>query len=1210
MPRKKPKKDAAPPEDWSPTQAVTSGDGREPILNRPYEEPTRHWRYDTREGVARPVVTTPRRRASYYFKSKKVGTRQQSLIAEENQDLLDLVNRLRKDVGRWRGAGYRGATKVTKTLFADWFREDKVPRRPFWCQREAVETLVYLLEFGVPERLHSTGYRKFEVGPEDLGKLFAGLDPNWGGSEGWFPRLVDQPADDELLGLTRLGCKMATGSGKTLVMAMVITWAFCNSGATPTDTRFPRAVLCVAPNLTVRERLRVLIPGAEGNYFDDFDLIPPRYRQHLLSGRVLITNWHTFQLKGPHREGDSSYRVVDKGEETSDVFTLDRLRELADRLPILVLNDEGHHCWRPNPKGKPNLTGLSREAKKALQDDADGARVWLAGLDRINNSGLRGEGIPCILAAIDLSATPFYLSNSGFPEGSPFPWLVSDFGLVDAIECGIVKVPRLPVMDDTGKKDDAGRPDPKYFRLWEHVKKRLKPSDLHRKRPKASSVYREAEGALLTLYSQWKVQFEADKENAQGQPFTPPVLIVVCDNTDIAAHVFNVISGERLVEEMNDDGKKIKKTVYQGSPNFPLLENSRQFPKRSVRIDSKLLDKVEADIGQSRDEAAEALRRLIDTVGERGKTGWQVRCVVSVSMLTEGWDANNVTHILGLRAFGSQLLCEQVVGRGLRRRSYLVDDEGYFEPEFVDVYGIPFSLIPYRGKSKTSETPDPPTNHVYAMEERAHHRIEIPIVEGYTYDIRDSGIHCNVDELAEMVVEREPTEVYLTMPRGYEDEGAVVASDDFIKQDRTAFLEQVRMQQIRFRVAQLVMEDLIAGACGKNAEKFKDVVLARRDVFPALLQIVTEYINKKIVFKDGVDPRELALEQYVKLLCERILDGILPSAASDEAPLLPRINRFDPVTSTDAVDELTRRPIKPLTKSHLNAAPVLSQGKKGQIGEARAIEIMEDMDEVESYTPNLRHLGFQILYTYMGNEHHYEPDFVVRVSGGAFVVLEIKGLKGEIHDQDRVHAKEQAATTWCKAVSNLGRYGDWVYEIARTEAELHEMLAQHAIGVVIPFRYVKPTPATAFTECLPLVGLQAVATDFAEEQQPLEYTPQDAQTWVTWDNHLEFKQGMFIAKVRGKSMEPLVADGAFAIFRPIGSRDPRDRDVLIWHGGGHDPEHGGHFTFKTYTVKGNGTAQPSVVLKPRNRDFEPIPVEGEEVAKIRVIAEFVGVVPT
>lgn len=379
-------------------------------------------------------------------------------------------------------------------------------------------------------------------------------------------------------------------------------------------------------------------------------------------------------------------------------------------MPILVLNDEGHHCWRPSAEKaakkalQATARGLLKDERDALKKEAEEARVWLAGFDRINNAGLAGDRESSILACVDLSAIPFCLGASGHPEGSPFPWLVSDFGLVDAIESGIVKVPRLPVSDDTTAKDAAGRPDPKYYRLWAHVTDSLKKSDKVGKRPKPEAIYREAEGALLTLAAQWRKKFEQDRKQSLDPVTIPPVLIVVCDNTQIAEVFFRKISGEREVEVPSESGKKkVKKTLYGSNEiGFPELANS-EHARHTVRIDSKLLDKIEAEEGQSKDQAAQALREIIDTAGKRGGPGEQVRCVVSVSMLTEGWDASNVTHVLGVRAFGSQLLCEQVVGRGLRRVSYVPDPQtGLLPAEYVDVYSIPFSLIPFKGNPRPS----------------------------------------------------------------------------------------------------------------------------------------------------------------------------------------------------------------------------------------------------------------------------------------------------------------------------------------------------------------------------------------------------------------------------------------------------------------------------------------------------------------------------
>ena len=345
------------------------------------------------------------------------------LYAEEERDDLPLVNRLRADVKRWRESGYRGASPVTKELLAWWARPDAL-RPLFYCQREAAETVIYLLELALPGRLLATGFRTFEVGAEDLDRLLRGERPKFDElrpDADFFPRLVDPPVDSSLIPLRRLGCKMATGSGKTALMSMIISWAFCNRGRNPGSTWFPSAVLICAPNLTVRKRLQVLYPADPKNYYDEFELVPGKYRELLAAGKVMITNWHTLALKSEHSEGGVSYKVVDKGKETDDAFTMDRLGDLAQRLPILVLNDEGHHCWRPAPgdAGSEKTKGLSAEEKKALEEDAEEARIWLAGLDRINNSGLVGKSTPGVLAAVDMSAVR--PGEQRLPGGEPIP---------------------------------------------------------------------------------------------------------------------------------------------------------------------------------------------------------------------------------------------------------------------------------------------------------------------------------------------------------------------------------------------------------------------------------------------------------------------------------------------------------------------------------------------------------------------------------------------------------------------------------------------------------------------------------------------------------------------------------------------------------------------------------------------------------------------
>ncbi|HEX9868092.1 MAG TPA: DEAD/DEAH box helicase family protein [Candidatus Tectomicrobia bacterium] len=624
-----------PNQPYLPIQPVNK-----PILCSPYEEPTEHWVYDRATGE--PSRMSPRRPASYWYKTQRTGSAQAELFAEEERDDLPLVNALREDVKRWRQANYESATPVTKQLLAYWTRPDR-GRRLFFCQREAVETIIYLTEIWASGR-KTRWNPKLDV--DDYRRLLKGEKPSFvthtRGNR--FPTLVDTPHEPGLPPLTRYGCKMATGSGKTVVMAMLIAWAFCNRGRVPGDERFPSAALVVCPNLTIKERLQVLRPdNQEGTYYDEFDLVPSQLRPLLNAGTVLVTNWHRFAPESPHSEGGRSYVVVNKGEESPEAFARRVLDDLYDRAPIMVLNDEAHHAYRPAPVEE---TAQLSAAEKAEREEAT---VWIAGIDRINQA--------CgIKYCIDLSATPFYLQGSGYLEGSPFPWLVSDFGLVDAIESGIVKIPRLPVSDTTG------RPEPKYFALWKHITERLQPGErLPGGKPKPDVLWREAEDALITLASQWQERYTYIQQATPGQERTPPVMIIVCDNTDIAEVFYRNISGEETVEGIADDEddaddgvaprrrKKAKvKTAYGTGHLFPAFFSNRNGFRPTLRIDSKLLAEAESDDpGASRRDAAESLREIVATVGKPGKPGEQVRCVVSVQMLTEGWDANNVTHILG-----------------------------------------------------------------------------------------------------------------------------------------------------------------------------------------------------------------------------------------------------------------------------------------------------------------------------------------------------------------------------------------------------------------------------------------------------------------------------------------------------------------------------------------------------------------------------------
>ncbi len=411
----------------------------EPIINGPYDEPKQHWKYDKQGKAHREPGRRP---AEYFWTTQRVMTGQMDLedigSGDSGSEKLDLVNRLREDVAKWRENDYENATQTTKKLLRHWRSPDR-KRRFFFCQIEAVETVIYLTELLAAGR---TRRGKAAVSREQYdallnpGEIGLGAD-----SEGRICCATFRPtAARGLEKLTRYGCKMATGSGKTVVMAMLTAWTLCNRGAVPGDTRFPRAVLAVCPNLTVKERLQVLRPdlGAE-SYYEKFDIVPSQLRPLMLQGRVMITNWHAFAPESAHTEGGKNYAVVDKGEEGPDAFARRVLKELYGLGEVLVLNDEAHHAYRPAP---PEIAAKSKRKKnadvfgEASKEDAEEATVWVEGLDKINQA-------TGVAFCMDLSATPFYLAGSGWIEGSPFPWLVSDFGLVDAIESGITKIPRV-----------------------------------------------------------------------------------------------------------------------------------------------------------------------------------------------------------------------------------------------------------------------------------------------------------------------------------------------------------------------------------------------------------------------------------------------------------------------------------------------------------------------------------------------------------------------------------------------------------------------------------------------------------------------------------------------------------------------------------------------------------------------------------------------
>ncbi len=618
------------------------------IINSPYEEPARHWRYERETRLF--SLMEGRRPAGYVVASESSKAFDDPGIFIE----IPLVNQIRPRIKAWREAGYQGVSSITKRLLEHWQDpEEFESRRFFFCQLEAVETLIWLTEAPAAER----------VGIEI---------PGDGGA------------------FMRQCCKMATGSGKTIVMAMVIAWHILNKVTYPQDARFSRNVLVMAPGLTVKSRLAVLEPSAEGNYYEAFRIVPAGLLDKLRQGKVLIRNWHV--LSWDSEEQIKKRRSVDKrGGKSDEAYTREVLQEMANAQNLLVINDEAHHAWRINPKAEGKYL-RSRD----LKDSAEEATVWIGGLDRIHRT--RG-----ILRCYDFSATPFTPSGKKSSEEALFGWIGSDFGLNDAIESGLVKTPRVVVRDDAV-------PDAKTYksRLYHIYNDPDVKDDLNRRAKPEEPLPDLVLNAYYLLGYDWREAYRAWEK--AGLP-TPPVMITVCNRTETAARVKHAFDSRRIhIDELCD-------------------------PERILHIDSKVLDQAEAQeepVGTlsepeesaedeeaperklTKAQQAELLRRTVDTVGRAGQPGEKIQSVISVGMLSEGWDAKTVAHIMGLRAFSSQLLCEQVVGRGLRRTSYETNPEtGLFEPEYVNIFGVPFTFLPHEGGE---DGPPPPLTPKTAVE--------------------------------------------------------------------------------------------------------------------------------------------------------------------------------------------------------------------------------------------------------------------------------------------------------------------------------------------------------------------------------------------------------------------------------------------------------------------------------------------------------------
>ena len=921
------------------------------ILNSPYEEPKEHWRYN-------------RERRKH---SREKGRRQAGYLVAtpQSRDFDDpgvfvpipLANEIRKRVGQWRGAGYPGVSGMTRRLLAYWSEREAGDKRFFFCQLEATETLIWLAEAPESEK---TG--------------------------------IDIPSDGGEF--QRLCSKMATGTGKTVVMAMVIAWHILNKVAAPQDTRFSKNIFIVAPGLTVKNRLSVLSPADDHNYYcKEFDIVPGDLMDKLRQGRVRICNWHTLGWESEERI--QKKKTVDKrGAKSDEAYTREVLGEMFGARNILVINDEAHHAWRVNPEAHGKYI-----RQRDMKDSAEEATIWVSGLDRIHKT--RG-----ILACYDFSATPFAPSGNRGSEEALFGWIISDFGLSDAIESGLVKTPKVVVRSDAVPDAKTYKPD--LYHIYPKVK-----DDLNRQAKPEERLPDLVIGAYHLLGVDWLETARAWKENPNIK--TPPVMITVANRTETAARVKYALENKRIeIAELCDS-------------------------ERILHIDSKVLAEAEAaDESDAEDgaeaggaekttarkltqaERAEQLRKQVDTVGKHGEPGEQVQKVISVGMLSEGWDAKTVTHIMGLRAFTSQLLCEQVVGRGLRRTSYEVSEEtGLFEPEYVNVFGVPFSFLPH----ESVEGPEPPAKPKTAIEpdpDKAGFEICWPNVVRIEHAYRPR-LSLDRKQAGYLELDTGSTHISAELAPTVDGKADVTKLSEI---DLEKLARKSRLQTIIFKAARDVYVQMKPDWKGNKEFLLAQVVqLAEQFIRSDLIRITPPLFNQ-----DDLRRRVMLI-----LNMSKIVNHLWQAIRFENTERMILIFDKDRVrrSTGDMRTWYTGKPCEPAQRSHINFCVYDSTWEASEAFE------LDRNPNVDAWVKN-DHLGFDIFYIHDGAVKKYWPDFIIRMKSGDFLVLEIKGQDKDIDQTKRRFLKE-----WTKAVTADGRFGKWHCAVSRQPSDIKEILNRY-----------------------------------------------------------------------------------------------------------------------------------------------------------------------
>jgi type III restriction enzyme len=833
------------------------------------------------------------------------------------EQLNDFVNQMRDEVRAWREGGYSGTSQVTRRVLEWWFERDEARRkegkRLFYSNQEAIETVIYLYEVQKQRKMPETG------------------------------------------DLIRYALKLATGTGKTSVMAALIVWATLHKAkvsGSPLSNNF----LVLVPNLTVQDRVSGatrgdgLDPAGENSIYTTMDLVPPEYREEFRPN-VKVINWQAVPLEN-RRDDWIGEDVLEEGRFVP-AAVLAAMRRRAKQDPNLsirklvpgwrdcvILNDEAHHVW----------------GEKRIRAGEDPEHIkWNKILERVSKTIRVG-------LVVDLSATPWYGSGSVKPEGTLFEWMVCDFSVYDAFESGLVKVVRLPDPDDKGSQ---------YLDLWDRVKDAKTPQE----------YILGCKGAIDTIYSSWKQDFSdwtQQMEFARTGP--PPVLLCVADNAKRAGWLF-----EHLIKN------------YEHLRN-PDTDDRSQWV--TVQIDSGVF---EAEKG-----AEATIREMVNTVGKKGMSGEHVRCIVSVNMLSEGWDVRGVSHILGLRAFGSPLLTEQIIGRGLRRANYdvlhiPVEERGKDAEETVDVLGIPFVGFPVekkRGRPRTGAFGGP-LKPIEPDEKKAKYALEVPNVRAWAVGVT-KPLHevIDVDRLAGVQINpREtPPEVRVKPVVGGSPETVMT-------------LDQFRDEWPLVRTAFLLAQEIC-----ENTNTEQDGKEGFGPTFEELVEVTQRYVERRIGVEKPSDVRDIGMF-YWRTRARDILETAVRGAGAAGVRPMPILGKPDVLRSAGIRRFNWSAQVTAGKRCHLNLVPCHTPL------EGEFADFLDGAADVEAYLKNER-FGFSVTYFENGRPRQYYPDFVLKLKGKDGPEMVLAETKGEIRPNTEV--KSQAARQWCDRMTESGQ-GHWRY---------------------------------------------------------------------------------------------------------------------------------------------------------------------------------------